>query len=319
MNTINLIYPADCPLIRLDLFISGQLAGETRTAIQRLIETGNVLVDGQVVRPSLRLKGGEQIVVEVPAPIEAEPQPELIPLNVLYEDSDLIVINKAAGMVVHPGPGNSSGTLVNALLGHCTDLSGIGGELRPGIVHRLDKGTSGVLVAAKNDRAHQALSAQFHVHSVKRIYQALVFGAPSTDSGKIEGTIGRHPTERLRQSGKAKNGKHAVTRWKVKERYGRITLMELRLETGRTHQIRVHMTESGFPLLGDPLYPDGGRVNNLADPRLKKMITMLGRQALHARTLGFIHPDSGEYLEFTTEMPADMQALCDYLTSTISS
>jgi 23S rRNA pseudouridine1911/1915/1917 synthase len=304
--------------MRLDLFISSQLEGETRTAVQRLIEAGKVLVDGQVVRPSLKLKGGELISVEIPEPTEAEPQPESIPLDVLYEDGELIVINKPAGMVVHPGPGNSSGTLVNALLAHCTDLSGIGGELRPGIVHRLDKGTSGVLVAAKSDRAHRALSAQFHVHSVKRIYQALVFGTPQTDSGKIEGAIGRHPTERLRQSGKARHGKHAITRWKVKERYGRITLMELRLETGRTHQIRVHMTESGFPLLGDPLYPDGGRVNNLADPRLKKMITMLGRQALHARTLGFIHPVTEEYLEFTTDMPNDMQALCDYLAGSTS-
>ncbi|MDA8428422.1 MAG: RluA family pseudouridine synthase [Geobacteraceae bacterium] len=313
MNTTCLTYPLECESMRLDLFISSQLDGETRTAVQRLIETGHVLVDGHVVRPSLKLKGGEQITVEIPAPTEAEPQPESIALEVLYEDSDLIVINKPAGMVVHPGPGNSSGTLVNALLAHCTDLSGIGGELRPGIVHRLDKGTSGVLVAAKNDRAHQALSAQFHVHSVKRIYQALVFGAPSADNGKIEGIIGRHPTERLRQSGKARNGKHAITRWRVKERYGRISLMELRLETGRTHQIRVHLTEAGFPLLGDPLYPDGGRINNLTDTRLKKMITQLGRQALHARTLGFTHPATGEYLEFTTEMPDDMQALCDYL------
>ena len=315
MNTTCLTYPLESESMRLDLFISSQLDGETRTAVQRLIETGHVRVDGHVVRPSLKLKGGEQITVEIPAPTEAEPQPESIALEVLYEDSDLIVINKPAGMVVHPGPGNSSGTLVNALLAHCADLSGIGGELRPGIVHRLDKGTSGVLVAAKNDRAHQALSAQFHVHSVKRIYQALVFGTPSTDNGKIEGTIGRHPTERLRQSGKARNGKHAITRWRVKERYGRITLMELRLETGRTHQIRVHMTEAGFPLLGDPLYPDGGRINNLTDTRLKKMITQLGRQALHARTLGFTHPVTGEYLEFTTGMPDDMQMLCDYLAS----
>jgi len=319
MNTMTLTYPDDDGAIRLDLFISRQLEGETRTAVQRLIESGNVLVDGKAARPSLKLKGGEQVTVEIPEPVEAEPQPEAIPLEVLYEDGDLIVINKPAGMVVHPGPGNSSGTLVNALLAHCTDLSGIGGELRPGIVHRLDKGTSGILVAAKSDRAHQGLCAQFHVHSVKRIYQALVFGTPQTDSGKIEGTIGRHPTERLRQSGKAKNGKHAVTRWRVKERYGRISLMELRLETGRTHQIRVHMTESGFPLLGDPLYPDGGRVNNLADPRLKKMITALGRQALHARTLGFIHPVTEEYLEFTVQMPADMQALCDYLASVATS
>jgi 23S rRNA pseudouridine1911/1915/1917 synthase len=314
MNTDTFMYPSGGEPMRLDLFISRQLEGETRAAVQRLIEAGNVLVDGHPVKASLKLKGGEQVTVGIPAPVEAEPKPESIPLDVLYEDHDLIVINKPAGMVVHPGPGNSSGTLVNALLAHCTDLSGIGGELRPGIVHRLDKGTSGVLVAAKNDRAHQGLSGQFHEHSVKRIYQALVFGSPPEDNGKIEGIIGRHPTERLRQSGKARNGKHAVTRWRAKERYGRITLMELRLETGRTHQIRVHLTEAGFPLLGDPLYPDGGRVNNLADPRLKKMITSLGRQALHARTLGFIHPVTGEYLEFTTEMPDDMQALCTYLT-----
>jgi len=315
MRTDMFTYPCGSEPMRLDLFISSQLEGETRAAVQRLIEAGNILVDGHPARASQKLKGGEQVTVEIPAPAEAAPKAESIPLEVLYEDHDLIVINKPAGMVVHPGPGNSSGTLVNALLAHCTDLSGIGGELRPGIVHRLDKGTSGVLVAAKNDRAHQGLSAQFHVHSVKRIYQALVFGNPPEDSGKIEGIIGRHPTERLRQSLKARHGKHSATRWRVKERYGRISLMELRLETGRTHQIRVHLTESGFPLLGDPLYPDGGRVNNLADPRLKKMITSLGRQALHARTLGFIHPVTAEYLEFSSPLPADLQALCDYLTS----
>jgi 23S rRNA pseudouridine1911/1915/1917 synthase len=314
MNTEIFTYPSDSEPMRLDLYISSQLEGETRAAVQRLIEAGNVLIDGHPARASQKLKGGEQITVEIPEPSEAAPKPESIPLEVLYEDHDLIVINKPAGMVVHPGPGNSSGTLVNALLAHCTDLSGIGGELRPGIVHRLDKGTSGVLVAAKNDRAHQSLSGQFHAHSVKRIYQALVFGNPPEDGGKIEGIIGRHPTERLRQSGKARHGKHSVTRWRVKERYGRITLMELRLETGRTHQIRVHMTEAGFPLLGDPLYPDGGRVNNLADPRLKKMITSLGRQALHARTLGFIHPVTAEFMEFSSPLPDDLQALCDYLT-----
>jgi 23S rRNA pseudouridine1911/1915/1917 synthase len=313
MLVTNLTFPVDSAPVRLDQYVSSQLEGETRAAIQRLIDSGRILVDGQQVRSSLKLKGGECISVDIPEPVQVEPQAEEIALDVLYEDCDLIVVNKPAGMVVHPGAGNSSGTLVNALLGHCTDLSGIGGELRPGIVHRLDKGTSGVMVAAKNDRSHQGLSAQFHVHSIKRIYQALIFGSPPLDTGKIEGIIGRHPTERLRQSGKARNGKHAVTRWRVKERYGRISLLELRLETGRTHQIRVHLTEAGFPLLGDPLYPDGGRANNLADPRLKKMISSLGRQALHARTLGFIHPVTGEYLEFTTEMPHDMQMLCDYL------
>ncbi|HEY4745336.1 MAG TPA: RluA family pseudouridine synthase [Desulfuromonadaceae bacterium] len=308
-------YPADSEPMRLDLFIARELANETRAAVQRLIENNNVLVDGQPAKASLKLKGGERVEVAIPEPVPAEPRPEAIALEVLYEDHDLIVINKPAGMVVHPGAGTSSGTLVNALLAHCDDLSGIGGELRPGIVHRLDKGTSGVLVAAKNDRAHQALSAQFNVHSVKRIYQALIFGNPPEDTGKIEGIIGRHPTERLRLSGKARSGKHAVTRWRVKERYGRISLVELRLETGRTHQIRVHLTESGFPLLGDPLYPDGGRTNNLPDTQLRGMINRLGRQALHARTLGFRHPVTGEYLEFTTDMPQDMAALVAYLRS----
>jgi len=314
MNHYSLTFSPENEPIRIDLFLSQAMDGESRATIQRLIETGNVLVDGKEVRTSLKLRGGEQIEIDIPPPLPAAPLAEAIPLDVLYEDSDLIVINKAAGMVVHPGAGNTSGTLVNALLAHCHDLAGIGGELRPGIVHRLDKGTSGVLVAAKHDRAHQALSEQFSAHTVKRIYQALIYGTPLEDTGKIEGIIGRHPTERLRLSGKAKNGKHAVTRWKVKERYGkRVSLVELRLETGRTHQIRVHLTEEGFPLLGDPLYPDGGRCNNIPDTKLRGMINHLGRQALHARCLGFIHPSSGEYMEFTTEPPEDMQELLTYL------
>ncbi|MBT1072198.1 RluA family pseudouridine synthase [Pelotalea chapellei] len=299
--------------MRLDLFLSRELVGETRAAIQRLILTEHILINGLPVRPSYKLKGGECISVDIPAPIAAEPLPEEISLEVIYEDSDLIVINKPAGLVIHPGPGNSSGTLVNALLAHCTDLSGIGGELRPGIVHRLDKGTSGVLVAAKNDRTHNALSTQFSVHSIKRMYQAIVYGNPKEDTGKIEGIIGRHPIDRLRRSGAARHGKRAVTRWRVSARYGRFALMELRLETGRTHQIRVHLCEAGFPVVGDPLYPDGGRFNNLTDPQLRKMISKLGRQALHARVLGFIHPTSGEYMEFTSELPDDMRELLAYL------
>ena len=312
MNHLSFTFSAENEPTRIDLFLSREMDGDSRAMVQRLIETGRVLVDGKQVRTSLKLRGGEQIEVDIPPPLPAVPLAEAIPLEVLFEDSDLIVINKEAGMVVHPGAGNTSGTLVNALLAHCRDLAGIGGELRPGIVHRLDKGTSGVLVAAKHDRA-QALSEQFSVHTVKRIYQALVYGSPPEDTGKIEGIIGRHPTERLRLSGKAKNGKHAVTRWKVKERYGRVSLVELRLETGRTHQIRVHLTEAGFPLLGDPLYPDGGRCNNIPDTQLRGMINRLGRQALHARCLGFIHPSTGQYIEFTTEPPDDMQELLAYL------
>jgi 23S rRNA pseudouridine1911/1915/1917 synthase len=237
---------------------------------------------------------------------------------VLYEDNDLIVVNKPAGMVVHPGAGTSSGTLVNALLAHCDDLSGVGGELRPGIVHRIDKDTSGILVSAKNDAAHQSLSEQFKVHSIKRIYLALIFGSPKTDKGKIESAIGRHPTDRKKMSGKAKHGKHAVTHWKVLARYGQVSLVMLRLETGRTHQIRVQMSEAGYPLLGDDVYGGTARIANLKDPQLKKMVKDLGRQALHAKTLGFIHPATGSYLEFDSELPPDMAQLISYLEGTIA-
>lgn len=313
MTHFEFCYPSEREPSRLDQFLTQELGGETRAAVQRLIENGHVLVDGLAAKASLKIKGGERILVSIPLPQAAVPLPEEIPLEVLYEDSDLIVINKSAGMVVHPGAGTSRGTLVNALLAHCKDLSGVGGELRPGIVHRLDKGTSGVLVAAKHDRSHQHLAAQFAAHTVKRLYQALVYGRPKEDTGKIEGIIGRHPTDRVRLSGKARSGKHAITRWRVKERFDRICLVELRLETGRTHQIRVHLTEAGFPLLGDQVYLDGGRINSIADTRLRSMICALGRQALHAGVLGFIHPATGEYLEFSAPLPDDMRMVLEYL------
>ncbi len=298
---------------RLDLVICGELPEMSRSTVQRLIEEGRVTVNGRQERASFKLKGGEEISVTVPPPVPAEPMAEEIPLEILYEDSDLVVINKPAGMVVHQGAGNSSGTLVNALLGHCGDLSGIGGELRPGIVHRIDKDTSGILVAAKNDRAHQSLAEQFRLHSVKRLYRALVFGAPKEESGRIESAIGRHPVDRKRMSSSARYGKLAVTRWKVLERYERLTFLELRLETGRTHQIRVHLSEKGHQLVGDEIYGGGGRLISISDPKLKKLISQLGRQALHAMTLGFIHPSDGRYLEFTTPLPEDMQRIVDYL------
>jgi 23S rRNA pseudouridine1911/1915/1917 synthase len=301
---------------RLDAFLAAQLPELSRAALQRLIEEGQVSLDSGQPRPSLKLRGGEQITVQVPPPVAAIPQAEQIPLTVLYEDHDLIVLDKAAGMTVHPGAGINSGTLVNALLGHCTDLSGVGGEIRPGIVHRLDKGTSGVMVAAKNDTAHRGLAEQFAAHTIKRLYWALIYGSPLDDTGKISGIIGRHPTERLRLSGKARHGKEATTNWRVQERLGPASLVQLRLETGRTHQIRVHLTEAGMPLLGDPLYPDGGRFNNLKDTRLKGLISHLGRQALHARVLGFIHPVSGQYLEFSSEPPQDFMEILSYLRET---
>ncbi len=298
---------------RLDAYLVEQLPEFSRAALQRLVDEGHVQLDGNKPRCSTKLRGGEQINLQIPPPAPAVPLAEDIPLTVLYEDHDLIVIDKPAGMTVHPGAGTDSGTLVNALLGHCTDLSGIGGELRPGIVHRLDKGTSGVLVAAKNDTAHRSLSEQFAVHSIKRLYWAIIYGSPQEDTGKISTIIGRHPTDRLRMSGKARHGKEATTNWRVLERFGAVSLVQLRLETGRTHQIRVHLTEANMPLLGDPLYPDGGRFNNLKDTRLKGLISHLGRQALHARVLGFIHPVSGQYLEFCSEPPEDFSTLLEYL------
>lgn len=305
--------PAESAGQRLDAFLTGQFQELSRAAVQRLIDDGQVLLAGVQPRSSLKLSGGERITVTIPPPAPAVPLAEAIPLTVLYEDHDLIVIDKPAGMTVHPGAGVDSGTLVNALLSHCSDLSGIGGEIRPGIVHRLDKGTSGVLVAAKNDAAHRGLSEQFAAHSIKRLYWALIYGSPQEDTGKVSNIIGRHPTDRLRMSGKARHGKEATTNWRVLERFGAASLVQLRLETGRTHQIRVHLTEANMPLLGDPLYPDGGRLNNLKDARLKGMIIRLERQALHARVLGFIHPLTGEYLEFSSEPPEDFTAILEYL------
>lgn len=312
-ETFTFIVPTDAAGQRLDAYLTGLLIEQSRGAVQRLIDDGQVLVAGRPAKPSCKLSGGEQLDVVIPPPVPAMPQPEAIPLTVLYEDHDLIVINKPAGMTVHPGAGVATGTLVNALLAHCTDLSGIGGEIRPGIVHRLDKGTSGVLVAAKNDTAHRGLAEQFNAHSIKRLYWALIYGSPANDTGKVSNCIGRHPSDRLRMSGTARHGKQAVTNWRVLERFGAVSLVQLRLETGRTHQIRVHLSESNMPILGDPLYPDGGRFNNLKDTRLKGMITHLGRQALHARVLGFVHPVSGQYLEFTSEPPGDFSSILAYL------
>ncbi|RII25578.1 MAG: RluA family pseudouridine synthase [Geobacter sp.] len=306
-------YEPDSEPARLDQVVARLTGGITRAAAQRLIETGMVTVEGSIKKPSVKLRGGERVVVTIPPPVPATPVPEEIPLTVLFEDRDLVVINKPAGMVVHPGAGTSSGTLVNALLAHCHDLSGVGGELRPGIVHRIDKDTSGVIVVAKHDASHQSLAHQFKEHTIKRIYLALIFGSPKTDKGRIESVIGRHPTDRKRMSGKARHGKHAVTHWQVLERYAGVCLLKLRLETGRTHQIRVHLSEAGHPLLGDETYGGTGRLSGIHDPELRTLIREMGRQALHAKTLGFIHPTSGEYMEFDTDLPTDMARIIEYL------
>ncbi|WP_410768069.1 RluA family pseudouridine synthase [Fontibacillus sp. BL9] len=280
---------------RIDKYIKAQVGEEfSRSQIQLWIENGDILVNGARIKANYKISEGDVISLTVP---DAEPVaivPEDIPLDVYYEDGDVIVVNKPRGMVVHPAPGHSTGTLVNALMFHCKDLSGINGELRPGIVHRIDKDTSGLLMAAKNDKAHASLAAQLKEHSVTRKYFALVHGNVSHDQGTVDAPIGRDPVDRKMYTVIERNSKEAVTHFQVAERFGDYTLLELKLETGRTHQIRVHMKFINHPLVGDPLY---GR---------SKGIKMTG-QALHAAVLGFVHPSSGEYLEFSAPIPGDME------------
>lgn len=288
--------------VRIDKFIVEALKEVSRSQIQLWIADGRLTVNGNAIKANYKLVEGDRIELTVPEPESVDIVPEDIPLDVVYEDSDIIVINKARGMVVHPAPGHSSGTLVNALMYHCRDLSGINGELRPGIVHRIDKDTSGLIMAAKNDKAHASLAAQLKEHSVTRKYVALVHGNLSHDQGTVDAPIGRDSGDRKLFTVTERNSKHAVTHFLVMERLNDYTLLELQLETGRTHQIRVHMKFIGHSLVGDPMY---GR---------SKGIRMNG-QALHAAVLGFQHPSSGEYLEFSRPIPSDMEEILASLRS----
>lgn len=283
---------------RIDKFITEAWDGEiSRSQVQLWIADGHVTVNGKTVKANYKLAEGDAIAVTVPEPEIKDLAAENIPLEVAYEDADVIVVNKPRGMVVHPAAGHPSGTLVNALMYHCTDLSGINGEIRPGIVHRIDKDTSGLIMAAKNDATHASLAAQLKAHSVTRRYLAVVHGNIAHDQGTVDAPIGRDPHDRKLYTVTEKNSKRAVTHFTVLERFGDSTLLELKLETGRTHQIRVHMKFIGHPLVGDPVY---GR---------SKGITMAGGQALHAVVLGFEHPRTGSYLEFSAPLPEDMEDL----------
>ncbi len=296
---------------RIDRFLVEVLPDLSRSQIKRLIDDGIVTLGGNPVKASHKLKGGDLLQLELPEITPTEVVAQDIPLNILYEDADLIVVDKPAGLVVHPAAGHADGTLVNALLYHCSDLAGIGGELRPGIVHRLDKGTSGVMVATKNDATHQGIGEQFRVHSINRRYVALVHGLPDLESGRIETQLGRHPVDRKRMASVSKGGRRALTHWKVLHRYDQdcLSLMELRLETGRTHQIRVHLSENKLPVAGDPVYTRSTRLRQIVDTAVRARVACLQRQALHARLLGFIHPRTGQYMEFTSELPQDMAQL----------
>ncbi|MFP6656080.1 MAG: RluA family pseudouridine synthase [Myxococcota bacterium] len=285
--------------MRIDTALA-ELSGTSRAQIRRWIDAGVVRVAGEAVRPSRRLALGEAIQAVPIQPVEMALCPEAIPLVVLYEDTDLIVVDKPAGLVVHPAPGHPRGTLVNALLHHCGDLAGIGGVLRPGIVHRLDRGTSGVLVAAKNDATHQGLASQFARHSIERIYRTFVRGQPTADRGRIDREIGRHPRDRKRMSVESRSGRPSITCWQVLRRFRRagVTELEIRPETGRTHQIRVHLAAAGLPVVGDVVYG-----------RARGTDATLGRPALHAACLGFEHPISHQAMRFEAALPSDLQEL----------
>lgn len=291
---------------RLDVFLTRMRPDFSRAHIQRLIAEGCVLVGGVLRKGNFRLKLEDEVSLEVPDAKNVEILPENIPLDILYEDNDIIVINKARGMVVHPAAGISSGTLVNALLYHCRDLSGINGEIRPGIVHRLDKDTSGVMVAAKNDKAHISLAKQIQDKTAHRTYIAIVWNNIKEEAGIIRGDIGRHPTDRKKMAIVQDNGKPAVTHFKVLERFGDCTLVECRLETGRTHQIRVHMTHIGHPLVGDPKY---GAARH---GKIKGNFAIQG-QALHSVSLELTHPTTGERMKFTSPVPDDMEKILNKL------
>ena len=295
--------------------IAAQVESLSRAVVQRLIDGERVTLNGVVAgKAGAKVRAGDAIVVRVPPPEPLEVLPEDIPLSVLHEDADLIVIDKPAGIVVHPAPGHANGTLVNALLFHCKDLSGIGGVLRPGIVHRLDKDTSGVMVATKSDRAHAVLGAAFKSKStgqgstIHRAYLAIASPRPPQKQGTLRTLYGRHPVHRKRFSSKVTGGKSAVTHYGIVEVLHASALVELRLETGRTHQIRVHASDHGWPLIGDPVY---GRVSS--DERVAAAATALGRQALHAHTLAFDHPVTGEHLAFTSPLPPDLVRARDAL------
>lgn len=288
---------------RLDKFLSIIYPDTSRSFFQKLIKENGIFVNDKVEKASYRMSFEDVVTIHFPDAVETSIEPEDIPLDILYEDEDLLIVNKPKGMVVHPSAGHFSGTLVNAIMYHCKDsLSGINGEIRPGIVHRIDMDTTGSLIICKNDNSHVNIAEQIKVHSVNRIYEGIVHGNVKEDEGTVEGAIGRHPVERKKMAINEKNGKPAITHYKVLERFGNYTYMQFKLETGRTHQIRVHMSSIGHPLLGDALYSSG-----------KTNFKNLCGQTLHAKTIGFVHPTQNKYMEFQAPLPEYFEKLLSQL------
>jgi 23S rRNA pseudouridine1911/1915/1917 synthase len=298
---------------RVDLFLAEQATFLTRSCIKRLIASQLVTVNRAPVKASLRLRGGDVVEMTLPPPRESVLVPEPIPLDIIFEDDALIVINKPAGMVVHPAAGNYSGTLVHALLAHCPFLSGIGGVQRPGIVHRLDKDTSGLMVIVKSDAAHHHLSRQFKTRAVVKQYQALVCGRMKRDRGSIALEIGRHPTDRKKMSVHARKGRMAVSEWKLIEQFDECSLLEVGIKTGRTHQIRVHLAAVCHPIIGDRMYGGIKCIHRMANETVKNSLSRLNRPFLHACLLGFDHPLTGQRLVFNQPIPAELHALLTLL------
>jgi len=294
---------------RLDGYLVNQKILPSRSGLQRLIEEAKVKVNGFPSKASYKVKALDTISIEIPEPTESVLRPEDLPIAIVYEDQDIVVVNKSAGMVVHPGAGHKHHTLVNALLFHCKFLSGVGGVLRPGVVHRIDKDVSGLLVVAKNDRAHLALSSQFKTKTIRRVYQALVYGRFESQHGSFDLPIGRHPVHRRKMSTHTKRGKSALTLWDVVAAYDQMSLMKISLETGRTHQIRVHFSDAGHPVVGDMTYGGKTRAKHVIDPKLKQAIEKLPALLLHAHTLTFEHPTTQKKISFEAPLPDYFQEI----------
>lgn len=298
---------------RLDAFLAARVEGVSRTTLKRSIEDGDALVDGHAAKPSYKLRAGERIEVELPEPPASDLTPEDIPLDIIHEDDDVVVVNKPAGMVVHPASGVHAGTLANALAFHFKQLSEHAGALRPGIVHRLDRDTSGLVVVAKNARAHEKLADQFRARTVFKSYVALVHGVTKEDKGKVEEPLARDTGNRTRMAVR-RGGRVALSLWRARRRFARFTLLDVQIKTGRTHQIRVHLAWMKHPVVGDDVY-GMGRDGNLQDPRLRAGIVALGRQFLHAERLGFHHPGTGEWMSFTAPLPPELDKFIELLES----